>query len=287
MSRGPAGADPRALTVVARRVLLDATTALSAHLDAIVLVGAQAVYLRTADADLTVAAYTSDGDLGLDPVALGRDPRLEQAMASAQFSRQREGRQPQPGSWFRSERVGDRVVDIAVDLLVPDTMAPSGGRRSARLPPHDGQAARRVPGLEPAIIDNALMRVDSLEPELDSRSVELRVANIPALIMAKAWKLGERLEDRNGERAEAKDAGDLYRLLISSDLDEVRATLDRLGEDQRTAEAITRGVSYLRRYFSRRALPGVRLAQAALATAADPDRVADIMTAAIQALLEN
>ena len=34
------------LYVIARRVLLDALAALSSHLDAIVLVGAQAVYLR-------------------------------------------------------------------------------------------------------------------------------------------------------------------------------------------------------------------------------------------------
>jgi hypothetical protein len=39
---------PRIEHVEARRVLLDALTALTTHLDALVLVGAQAVYLRTA-----------------------------------------------------------------------------------------------------------------------------------------------------------------------------------------------------------------------------------------------
>ena len=51
---------PDPLYVQARRVLLDATDALADQLDAIVLVGAQAIYLRTGDADLAVAEYTTD-----------------------------------------------------------------------------------------------------------------------------------------------------------------------------------------------------------------------------------
>ena len=48
--------------VVARCVLLDALTALRTHLDAVVLVGAQAVYLHAGDADLAVAPTTTDAD---------------------------------------------------------------------------------------------------------------------------------------------------------------------------------------------------------------------------------
>jgi hypothetical protein len=40
--------------VLARSVLLDALQALAPHLDAVVLVGAQAVYLHTGDAELIV-----------------------------------------------------------------------------------------------------------------------------------------------------------------------------------------------------------------------------------------
>ncbi len=50
---------PDLLYVQARRVLLDATDALADQLDAIVLVVAQAIYLRTGDADLAVAECTS------------------------------------------------------------------------------------------------------------------------------------------------------------------------------------------------------------------------------------
>jgi hypothetical protein len=43
--------------------LLDALVALEPHIDALVLVGAQATYLHTGDADLAVAEYTTDADL--------------------------------------------------------------------------------------------------------------------------------------------------------------------------------------------------------------------------------
>ena len=43
------------LYIRARTALLDATDALAPHLDSIVLVGAQAIYLHTGAADLTIA----------------------------------------------------------------------------------------------------------------------------------------------------------------------------------------------------------------------------------------
>lgn len=46
--------------IAARRGLLDALEAAVDQLDAIVLVGAQAIYLHTGDADLAVAPYTTD-----------------------------------------------------------------------------------------------------------------------------------------------------------------------------------------------------------------------------------
>ncbi|GDY45060.1 hypothetical protein SANT12839_059420 [Streptomyces antimycoticus] len=55
MAKIPEGVDPRQLTVVARRVLLDGIDALSDHLPALTIVGAQAVYLRTPDAAISNA----------------------------------------------------------------------------------------------------------------------------------------------------------------------------------------------------------------------------------------
>lgn len=74
MSRFPDGISAQVITVVARQVLLDALEALQAHRDAITLVGAQAVHLRTAAGELTTASYTSDADLGVDPAVLDDEP---------------------------------------------------------------------------------------------------------------------------------------------------------------------------------------------------------------------
>lgn len=46
MSKVPDGALPAELNIVARRILLDALTALHQHGDSLTIVGAQAVYLR-------------------------------------------------------------------------------------------------------------------------------------------------------------------------------------------------------------------------------------------------
>ncbi len=190
MARIPEGADRGQLTVAARRVLLDALVALDEQRDALILVGAQAVYLRSRRADFSVAAYTSDGDLGIDRSRLKDDPHLDAAMEDAGFTRTPN----QPGLRTRPERVGDVVVPIAVDLLVPEAFG-GGGSRAARIPPHDRIAARRVPGLEPATVDNDGMVIASLEPDVDRRSARIKVAGLAALLVAKAYKIRDRLAD--------------------------------------------------------------------------------------------
>ena len=54
----PGAPDP--LYVLARRILLDTLEALENQRQALVLVGAQAIYLHTGEADLAVAPYTTD-----------------------------------------------------------------------------------------------------------------------------------------------------------------------------------------------------------------------------------
>jgi len=54
------------LYVVARAVLLDALDAIGEQRDAVVLVGAQAIYLHTGDTDIAVPAFTTDSDLAIE-----------------------------------------------------------------------------------------------------------------------------------------------------------------------------------------------------------------------------
>lgn len=84
--------------VAARRVLLDALDALGAQRRAVVLVGAQAIYLRVGESDLAVAPHTTDGDLAVDPRALHDEPDLGGALRGAGFRLA-----ITPGSWTRDE----------------------------------------------------------------------------------------------------------------------------------------------------------------------------------------
>ena len=126
------GDSPEPVLVDARRALLDALDALSGHLDRIVLVGAQATYLHTDEVTLGVALYTKDADVALVP-PLAAEPEIENAMRGAGFHHG-----DQPGIWL--DETGQ------VDLLVPEGLAPPGGRRGARLTGHGNRAARKVPG---------------------------------------------------------------------------------------------------------------------------------------------
>ncbi len=199
----PAHVAPDPLYVAARRVLLDALVALGSHRDAVIVAGAQAVYLHTGNADLAVAVapHTTDGDLVLDPELLGRVPELEAAMTGAGFRLKPQGdNYVEPGIWLAAVQVEDREVSIPVDLIVPEGAAFGGGRRAARLTGHGDRAARRAIGLEAALLDNSPMTIAALDLATDTRSVRAKVAGPAALLVAKAHKLHDRVTSARVDR---------------------------------------------------------------------------------------
>jgi hypothetical protein len=208
--------------IAARSALLDALAALEQHLDALVLVGAQAIYVHTGTADVAIATHTKDGDVAVDPTALDSDPLIEDAMEAAGFALRAD--RTQPGEWVNEN-------GVLVDLLVPETIG-GAGRRGARIPPHSTMSARKVSGLEAALVDNAPREIASLHPE-DHRQFTLRVAGPAGLLVAKLHKLGDR--QATPRRLDNKDAHDVYRLLRSTDAVELSQTLATLLHDDRTA----------------------------------------------------
>ncbi|WP_327135849.1 hypothetical protein OG311_37685 (plasmid) [Streptomyces sp. NBC_01343] len=269
MSQAAAGTDEGELNQAARKVLLDALIALEGHREALTVVGAQAVYLCTSDAAISSASYTSDGDISIDPEFLGEQPLLEEAMHAAGFTLKldRNGEQ-QVGLWERTEQVGGIEVGVEVDLLVPENLAPgSKKKRRTEMPPHDGWAAKKVPGLEVAAVDRSLMTISSLTPH-DDRSVQAYVAGPAALLVAKAYKLHERIIDAEKgrtNRLSAKDAGDVYRIMANVPARQVRASFDTLCQDLRVGAVATEGLHLLRRLFGAAATPGTELAVQAMA----------------------
>jgi hypothetical protein len=254
-----AGDTPRIEYVEARRVLLDALHALRPHLDAVVLVGAQAVYLRTAGRIEGYQPFTTDADVVLDPTHLGPIPPLREAMEAAGFVLTDE-----PGIWEgRVTRPGfeDDIV-VPVDLIVPEELAPKAGRRAARLPGEHGKTtARKSPGLAGAVVDNGPIELVSLE-DGDTRTITVNVAGFGALLVAKLHKLGDRLS--TPERLHAKDAGDVYRLFDAIAPDEMGSILQSLLEDARSSATTEKALAYLDELFNGSAAVGVRLAVDAL-----------------------
>jgi hypothetical protein len=61
------------------------------------------------------------------------------------------GGHTEPGIWVAPAKINDQQILIPVDLIVPEGVAPPGGRRSAHLDGHGERAARRAVGLEVAI----------------------------------------------------------------------------------------------------------------------------------------
>ena len=255
------------LYVIARRVLLDALGALGEHRDATILVGAQAIYLHTGDADLGVAEYTTDADLALDPALLAEIPPLEQALESAAFHRSRNA----VGIWKTRRRTSAALeIDVQVDLLVPTTVSPGTGRRAARLQGHAINAARKVDGLEGVLVDVAQHDIASLEPAEDPRIVRAKVAGPGALLVAKMFKIRDR---RSSVRANDKDALDVLRILQSIATQDLARRLTSILDHGRSATTGARAVEIFAELFGNRGAEGAIMAARAAQPVMDADQV--------------
>lgn len=273
--------DPR--YVAARRVLLDALTVLTPHGDAVILAGAQAIYLHIGTAELAIAPYTTDGDLVLNPRLLGEVPELEAGMIAAGFHLDRTSGHAEPGIWLAKTLVaGDEIV-VPVDLIVPDGVASGGGRRAARLAGHGARAARRAVGVEAALVDNGTMTIAALDPN-DKRVLQANVAGPAALLVAKAHKLHDRVSSGRPARLDDKDAADVVRLMQTTRPDEIAATLGGLAEDEVAGPSTKEALKFIADLFGRRGRPGIEMASRALRTAVPEDRVEALCTAYVTAL---
>jgi len=214
--------DPDPLYVLARRALLDGLEALKPHLDSIVVIGAQAVYLHTGPADLPVAEFTTDADMAIGPEFLADEPSIQALLEGRGFELQED-----PGKWRTSD-------GVQVDLLVPEALA-GPGRRGARLRGHGKRAARRAKGIEGVLVDNVEREIAALDPN-DDRSFRVGVAEPASLLVAKIHKIAERVSDP--DRLVEKDALDVLRLLQATPTSDLVAGVDRLLADD-LAGAVT------------------------------------------------
>ena len=266
----PGDLDP--LYIKARSVLLDASDALADHLDAIVLVGAQALYIHAGDADLfdAIAPYTTDADFSISPNELSDSPLLAELLGKFGF----EARKQEIGRWVSPN-------SILVDFLVPEMLA-GPGSLAARLGPHGKGVARRAKGLEAALVDREPKTIRALDPA-DRRSVTMNVAGPGALLVAKTHKIAERTDKPH--RLQNKDSLDVLRLLQAAETADLAHRLERLKEDELSASVTTEAIESLTPLFGSADAVGVLMAVQAAGPTADPDFVSASMTALVSDLL--
>src|SRR3954453_967506 len=263
----PGERDP--LYIQARRVLLDALVALADHRRAVILVGAQAIYLHTREADIAVAEYTTDGDIALDPSLLADDPKLDALMSRAGFSAT-----GQPETWTGPD-------NVTIDLMVP--AAAATGRRGARLGPHGNTVARRGRGLEGALVDQDVMTISALD-DRDTRIIQVTVAGSAALLVAKLHKIVDRQAD--ARRTDDKDAWDVYRLLQVVPTSDLASRTRRLLGDSQSREVTQEALTHLKTMFGTPESAGSRMAARAVELLEDPKTVAASCAALATELLD-
>ena len=225
--------------VSARRTLLDVLEALKAHLDAIVLVGAQAIYQFTGDSDLPIAEFTTDADLSINPQLLASTPLLMQAMKDANFTQ------------VEDQLRWKSASGVFVDLMVPEALVEGTSRRSVtNLAEHGPMSARRTRGLEASLEDRERKIIQALEVS-DIRTFEIWVAGPAALLVAKVIKLTERFDVHDPDRVPQKDALDLFRLMQVIPTAELAQRLNRLLQSEVAAPTTTGAIQALARDFAR------------------------------------
>lgn len=159
---------------------------------------------------------------------------------------------------------------VCVDFLVPASPSPGTGRRAARLKGHDPRLARKVVGLEGALVDRDRVALGALSEE-DQRIIDVNVAGPAALLVAKLIKIDDR---RDTSRRSDKDALDVARLLRGVSTPDLAERMNRLTADERSTEVARRSVDLLESLFGHRSAEGIQMAIRSTGDLMDPDELA-------------
>ncbi len=224
--------EPRGEVEWSRRAIINVVDVLAVHAKSLTLIGAHAVMLRTADLGVPMAP-TGDGDLGVTPGLVGDVPSIEAILIESGYEHRTVAR---PGLWGRGtyvNRLGEQQFREKIDLLAARGLSGTSSKTRRGVPTlrarHGNLSVGNVLGLELSAFNRTLVTiVDFADPRL---SVEIYVAKIPALLLAKGAKIGERmLEPRKGHVRD-KDVGDLWRLMAVAEVHETAKVIAEYVED--------------------------------------------------------
>lgn len=189
---------------------------------------------------------TGDGDLGVTPGLVGDVPSIEALLAEAGYEHRTTAR---PGLWGRTsydEPDGTRSFREKIDLLAPHGLSGTASRSKrgvpALQPAHGKLAVGNALGLELAAFNRSLVEIsDFADPRL---TAEIYVAEIPALILAKGSKIGERLREPRKGPVRDKDLGDLWRLMAVSDPSETTRVIEEFLEHPQVGVDVRQSIDW-------------------------------------------
>lgn len=236
--------------VSSRRALINVIVGLSAHAEALTVLGGHAVIEVTQHLpSLPPDDTTRVGDLGVTPQLLGDDPAIEARMRELGFETARLER---PGVWSpvsqRDRSIHDRD---SVDLIAPMSLSRDGMEstrtiRAARVGGHGRAAVSATAGTELSVVDREFRLLRAFD---GGEGVMAYVAGPTALLCAKAYKLHDRMDPsalaRNSDRLRAKDFADLYRLLLAVPPENAAEKFASGASHPELREAVLRGEAYL------------------------------------------
>ena len=227
--------------VIARRALLDALEALEAHLETLILIGAQAVYLHTNHLNLPLAPATTDADIAFDTRVLSDSPELS-ALLRAKGYFEATSVNGNPGHWVNKD-------GVPLDLFQPNTLSGRVGKgRTAKIDPHEDGVLRIGKGLDCVLVDNSVMTIVSFE-ESDKRVSEMKVAGPTAMLVAKVAKIADR-EFAGEKRWAYKDAHDVFRILKALETEPLADSFKKLLADPLCSREAEAGLAGFVRLFA-------------------------------------
>lgn len=212
---------------LSRRLLIDTIRHLEPFRDSLTVIGAHAVFARVQDViPEMLMQSTNDADLAVNPAFVTPQPVIIALMAEAGLEPASADR---PGIYgYKRESSTPQVERTTIDLIVPEAYA-GAGRRAARITGQKG-ATTKAEGIELALHDRSLMTISALPGDPDQEPVEIMVAGHAALLVAKAYKVRDRINQHSDRphRLRAKDSIDIGLLMLTSDPAEVAETMRRV-----------------------------------------------------------
>lgn len=150
------------------------------------------------------------------------------------------GREPYDGP------EGTRSFREKIDLLAPHGLSGTASRTKRSVPvlrpAHGRLAVGNAMGLEVAAFNRSLVTItDFADPRL---SAEVRVAEIPSLILAKGSKIGERLREPRKGSVRNKDLGDLWRLMAVADPAETTRVIEEFADHPEVGADVCQSIEW-------------------------------------------